>query len=74
MLVADDHLEAGGQSYRSALMVFFMLCVVSSVPLSWHKTAGGDEVTWVGFPWGSHREELSGSRDGVVKWQPLTTC
>ena len=50
MLVADDyHLEAGGAEYRSALIVFFVLCAVSGVPLSWNKTAGGDVVSWVGF-------------------------
>ena len=50
MLVADDfHLEAGGPSYRPALIVFFALCAVCGVPLSWNKTAGGDTVAWVGF-------------------------
>ena len=34
MLMADDyHLEAGGQSYRCALMVFFVLCAVCGVPI-----------------------------------------
>ena len=43
MLVADDlHLEAGGPEYRPALLAFFGVCVVSRVPLSWPKTAGGD--------------------------------
>ena len=50
MLVADDfHLEAGGPSYRPALIVFFALCAACGVPLSWNKTAGGDTVAWVGF-------------------------
>ena len=50
LLVADDyHLEAGGPEYRPALLVFFVLCSVTGVPLSWHKTAGGDLVSWVGF-------------------------
>ena len=50
LLVADDfHLEAGGPQYRPALLVFFVLCVVTGFPLSWNKTAGGDLVTWVGF-------------------------
>ena len=50
LLVADDyHLEAGGAEYRSALLVFFVLCAVVGVPLSWSKTAGGDVVSWVGF-------------------------
>ena len=30
-------------------MVFFILCAVAGVPLSWHKTAGGDTVSWIGF-------------------------
>ena len=48
LLVADDfHLESAGESYRSALLVFFVLCAVSGVPLAWSKTAGGDN--WVGF-------------------------
>ena len=43
VVVADDyHLEAGGQSYRFALLCFFVLCSVVGVPLSWHKTSGGD--------------------------------
>ena len=50
MVVADDfHLEAGGAHHRQALMVFFVLCSMVGVPLSWHKTAGGDTVVWVGF-------------------------
>ena len=49
MLVADDfHLEVGGAEYRPAL-VFFVLCAVASVPLSWNKAGGGDVVSWVGF-------------------------
>ena len=68
MLVADDyHLEAGGQSYRSALMVFFVLCAVSGVPLSWHKTAGGDEVTWVGFEL-LHRSHSLGISQRRAQW------
>ena len=50
MLVTDDfHLETAGEAYRPAPMVFFVLCAVSGVPLSWGKTAGGDIVTWVGL-------------------------
>ena len=49
-MVADDyHLEAGGQSYRFALLCFFVLCLVVGVPLSRHKTSSGDSVVWVGF-------------------------
>ena len=45
LLVADDyHLYAGGQAYRQALIVFFVLCAPVGVPLAWHKTAGGDTV------------------------------
>ena len=32
-----------------ALIVFFILCGLTGVPLSWSKTAGGDVVSWVGF-------------------------
>ena len=38
MLVADDYLlEASGPEYRSASLVFFVLCAVSGAPLSWNK-------------------------------------
>ena len=50
MLVADDYLlECGGAGYRRGLMTFFVLCAVLGVPLSWHKTSGGDVLVWVGF-------------------------
>ena len=50
MLVTDENnLETAGEAYRPALMVFFVLCAVSGVHLSWGKTAGGDIVTWVGL-------------------------
>ena len=50
MLVADDYLlESGGPGYRSELLLIFVLCAVVGVPLSWHKTCGGDTLVWVGF-------------------------
>ena len=50
MLVADDYLlESGGTEYRTGLLLFFVLCAVVGVPLSWHKTCGGDTLVWVGF-------------------------
>ena len=50
LLVADDfHLDAGGGSYREALLSFFILCALSGVPLPWSKTAGEDKVAWLGF-------------------------
>ena len=50
MLVADDYLlESGGPEYRVGLLLFFVLCAVIGVPLSWHKTCGGDTLVWVGF-------------------------
>ena len=50
MLVADDYLlESGGPEYRVGLLLFFVLCAVVGVPLSWHKTCGGDTLVWVGF-------------------------
>ena len=72
LLVADDyHLEAGGAEYRSALLVFFVLCAVVGVPLSWSKTAGGDVVSWVGFELlhRSHQLGISEKRAAwFVKW------
>ena len=50
MLVADDYLlESGGSGYRVGLLLFFVLCAVVGVPLTWHKTCGGDTLVWVGF-------------------------
>ena len=50
MLVADDFLlEAGESDYRFAILSFFILAAVLGVPLSWHKTLGGDVLVWVGF-------------------------
>ena len=50
MLVADDYLlESGGPQYRIGLLLFFVLCAVVGVPLSWHKTCGRDTLVWVGF-------------------------
>ena len=50
MLVADDYLlESGGREYRTGLLLFFVLCAAVGVPLSWHKTCGGDTLVWVGF-------------------------
>ena len=59
IVVADDyHSEAGGPAYRSALMVFFVLCAASGVPLACHKTSGGDVVSWVGFELLHHSRSL----------------
>ena len=72
LLVADDyHLDAGGRAYRAALVVFFVLCAVAGVPLSWHKTAGGDTVSWIGFELlhRSHRLGISERRAAwFVRW------
>ena len=44
MLVADDYLlESGGPGYRVGLLLFFVLCAVVGVPLSWHKTCVWEE-------------------------------
>ena len=76
MLVADDfHLEAGGAHYRLALMVFFVLCSTVGVPLSWHKTAGGDTVVWVGFELLHRTRHLGISQrraEWFVRWAPET--
>ena len=34
--------------YRAGLLLFFVLCAVVGVQLSWHKTCGGDTLVWVG--------------------------
>ena len=73
MLVADDSLlESGGTEYRTGLLLFFVLCAVVGVPLSWHKTCGGDTLVWVGSSCcfaltvsESRLEELSGSSVGL---------
>ena len=68
MLVADDfHLEAGGEEYRAALFVFFFLCAMAGVPLSWTKTAGGDIVSWVGFEL-LHRSHMLGNSQRRAEW------
>ena len=49
-VVADDFLlESSGGEYRFAILVFFILASVLEIPLSWHKTLGGDTLVWVGF-------------------------
>ena len=68
LLVADDyHLEAGGPQYRASIMVFFVLCSVLGVPLSWRKTAGGDTVSWVGFEL-LHRSYKIGLTERRAQW------
>ena len=72
MLVADDYLlESGGPEYRIGLLLFFVLCAVVGVPLSWHKTCG--ETLWSGSVLSCYcardvlefrQEELSGSSVG----------
>ena len=42
-------LEASGGEYRFAILVFFILASVLGIPLSCHKTLGGDTLVWVGF-------------------------
>ena len=50
VLVADGFLlESSGREYRFAIMSFFVLSSVLGVPLSWHKTLGGNTLVWVGF-------------------------
>ena len=77
LLVADDyHLESSGPEYRPALLVFFVVCVVTGIPLSWPKTAGGDVVTWVGFELlhSSYQLGISQRRaDWFVRWTRTTT-
>ena len=72
MLVADDYLlESGGSGYRIGLLLFFVLCAVVGVPLSWHKTCGGDTLVWVGFEilLRSHSVGISSRRaEWFIKW------
>ena len=72
MVVADDYqLESGGQEYRTALVVFFVLCSTVGVPLSRAKTPGGDAVSWVGFELLHHSRHLGISQrraEWIVKW------
>ena len=37
------------QTWHMLVVSFFVLCSVVGVPLSWHKTSGGDTLVWVGF-------------------------
>ena len=68
LLVADDfHLEAGGPEYRPALLAFFVVCVITGIPLSWPKTAGGDVVSWVGFEL-LHSSYLLGISERRAAW------
>ena len=48
-------------------MVFFILCAVAGVPLSWHKTAGGDTVSWIGFEL-LHRSQRLGISEHRAAW------
>ena len=72
MLLADDcHVEIGGQHFRPALLVFFLLCEVLGCPLSWNKTNGGTVTNWVGFELllKEHASGLTERRAAwVVKW------
>ena len=72
MLFADDyHVEVGGQHFRPALLVFFLLCEVFGCPLSWNKTNGGTVTNWVGFELllKEHALGLTERRAAwVVKW------
>ena len=76
LLVADDyHLEASGSEYRAALMVFFVICDTVGIPLSWHKTSGGDVTNWVGFELlhSSYKLGVSQRRaDWFVRWTRST--
>ena len=42
-------VEAGESDFRFPILSFFILTAVLGVPLSWHKTLGGDVLVWVGF-------------------------
>ena len=68
LLVTEDyHLDAGGPRYRESIIVFFVLCSVLGVPLSWRKTSGGDTVSWVGFEL-LHRSYKIGLSERRSQW------
>ena len=68
LLVANDyHSDAGGPRYRESINVFFVLCSVLGVPLSWRKTSGGDTVSWVGFEL-LHRSYKIGLSERRSRW------
>ena len=69
MLVADDFLlKCGCPNYCSGLILFFVLCASVGVPLSWHKTGGGDVLIWVGF------ELLLRSRSIGISMRRVEVC
>ena len=86
MLVADDfHLESAGESYRSALLVFFVVCSVTGVPLAWSKTAGRLRASPPPSPgrdlprhaeWSSRwtRETASADQIHIGKFRPRYEC
>ena len=76
LFVADDyHLEASGSKFRAALLVFFVVCDTVGIPLSWHKTSGGDVTNWVGFELLHRSYKLGVSQrraDWFVRWTRTT--
>ena len=51
--------------------MFFVLASVLGIPLSWHKTLGGDTLVWVGFELllESYRVGISQRRaDWFIRW------
>ena len=56
-------------------MVFFVVCDTVGIPLSWHKTSGGDVTNWVGFEWLHRSYKLGVSHrraDWFVRWTRST--
>ena len=50
LLLADDFkVESTAPEPRREVVWFVLLLVVLGVPLSWPKTQGGKEISWIGF-------------------------
>ena len=64
-------LEGSGGQYRFAILAFFVLASVLGIPLSWHKTLGGDTLVSVGIELllESYRVGISQQRaDWFIRW------
>ena len=64
---ATSQWRTGGSGFRVALFLFFLLCSVAGVPLSWKKASGGDLVSWAGFEL-SHRSFQLGISARRADW------
>ncbi len=50
LLMADDiKAESTGERPKRAIIFVILILVVLGVPLSWHKSQGGDVIRWIGY-------------------------